>query len=104
MALVYLSLTKVTMLSGTGTSPVIVCFFHCSLVTETPFDSHLTFTSLPCSTVTDLLGLSRGKRQHVDLNYYFIIIEQDFHEEIFTRIFLRSSPYYFRDLLSYANK
>ena len=58
MALVYLSLTKVTMLSGTGTSPVIVCLFHCSLVTETPFDSHLTFTSLPCSTVTDLLGLS----------------------------------------------
>lgn len=58
MALVDLSRTKVTILSGTGTSPVIVCFFHCSLVNETPIETHLTFTSLPCSTVIDLRGLS----------------------------------------------
>lgn len=52
-----LSLSTVTMLSGTDTSPFVAYLFHFSFVIDTPSDSHVTFASCPCRTMIGVVGI-----------------------------------------------
>lgn len=52
-----LSLSTVTRLFGTKTSPFLVCFIQCSLVSEIPSDSQVIVICCPCRTVSGVLGL-----------------------------------------------